>query len=85
MIFFFIVQVPLWFFISVEVFLLINKAMDSAPKWLLIDFSLTALVFSIYFLDAWNEIPSYFWVFMVPWILIHYFIIRQLFEIRKMY
>lgn len=85
MIFFIIIQFPLWFFIIIELIMFFNEAMDSAPKWLLIDFSLTALIFFIYFLDAWDEIPPYFWVFMVFWIFIHYFIIKQFFEIRKIH
>ncbi len=86
---FIIFVLPLGLFIILEIFLLlnrtINKFMDITSIWLIIDLLLIALISSFHFLDAWNEMPPYFWIFMVIWILIHYFIIRQFFEIRKMY
>lgn len=76
---------PLGLFILLEIFLFINKSLDKAPMWLLIDISLFCLVLFSHFFDLWSEIPIYFWVITIIWILIHYFIIRQFFERKKIY
>ena len=77
-------MMPLGLFIVLEVFIVLNKTMDMAPMWLLIDISLFFVVLFSYFFDFWSEIPFYFWVLVVIWILFHALLIYKIIEQRKM-
>jgi len=76
---------PLGLFILLEIFLYVNKTLNKAPMWLLIDTSLFCTIIFSHFFDLWDEIPGYFWVIIIIWILLHYFIIRQFFKRKKIY
>lgn len=80
-----IIILPLGLFILLEIFLYINKTMDKAPIWLLIDISLFTILLIYHFFNLLEEIPNYFWIVIIIWIIIHIFIIRQIFERKKIY
>jgi len=74
---FIILELPLGLFIALDFFFLVKKVLDKAPLWILINVSLFCLLLCFYFFDYWSEIPFYFWIIIVIWIIFHIIVLNQ--------